>query len=121
MSDQPDFKAQVGMLTEVIQNRHHRVHFFPPFHCELNWIEYYWWAAKRHARDHCEYTIDALRQTLPISLSSVPDSTIHAFYHKCLRCIQAYRDRVDFGTPEYEQYLKAYKSHRRVYFLTNDM
>ncbi|RPB00564.1 hypothetical protein L873DRAFT_778307 [Choiromyces venosus 120613-1] len=60
MSNQPDFKAQVGMLTEVIQNRNHRVHFFPPFHCELNWIEYYWGAAKRHARDHCEYTIDAL-------------------------------------------------------------
>ncbi|RPA88752.1 hypothetical protein L873DRAFT_859416 [Choiromyces venosus 120613-1] len=60
MSDQPDFKAQVGMLTEVIQNRNNRVHFFPPFHCKLNWIEYYWGAAKCHAWDHCEYTIDAL-------------------------------------------------------------
>lgn len=121
MSNQPDFKAQVGLLTEVIQSRHHRVHFFPSFHCELNWIECYWGAAKRYTRDNCEYTIDGLRQTLPAALSSIPNSTIHTFYHKCLRCIQAYRDKIDFATPEYEQYLKTYKSHRCVYFLMNDM
>lgn len=121
ISNQPDFQAQVGMLMEVIQSQSHRVDFFPPFHCELNWIEYYWGMAKRYSRDNCEYSIDALRQTIPAALASVPNPTIHAFYHKSLRCLQAYRDNIDFATPEYSQYLKSYKSHRRVYFLTDDM
>lgn len=30
--------------------------------------------------------------------------------------MQAYRDGIQFGNPEFTQYVKAYKSHHRTYF-----
>jgi hypothetical protein len=39
------------------------------FHCELNWIERMWGAAKAYARTHCLYTIPGLRETVPLALS----------------------------------------------------
>lgn len=121
MSSQPDFQKQTGMLMEEVRSRGHLAGFFPKFHCELNWIEYYWGGAKRYARDNCEYSIEALRQIIPAALSSVSHSTIHGFYHRCMRQIQAYRAGVEFGTTEFTTYTKEYKSHRRLYFLANDM
>ena len=49
-------------------------HFTPSklskqFHCELNWIERYWGAAKAYARKHCLYTLPGLRETVPLALS----------------------------------------------------
>jgi hypothetical protein len=109
------------MLVEETRKRGHLVEFFPKFHCELNWIEYYWGSSKRYARDNCEYNLESLRKTIPLALASVPDSTIHAFYHKCMRQIQAYRAGVQFGTPEFVDYTKKYKSHRRIYFMAEDI
>ena len=43
--------------------------FLPKFHCELNWIEWLWGASKRYARSHCAYTLQGLRDTVPLSLS----------------------------------------------------
>jgi hypothetical protein len=121
MTNEEDFMAQTGMLSENITSAGHLVDFFPKFHCEINWIEYYWGISKRFARDHCNYTIDALRITIPLALSSVSNPTIHAFYHQCLRRVEAYRAGIDFGTQEFGVFTKQYKSHRRVYFLNNDM
>jgi hypothetical protein len=39
------------------------------FHCELNWIERLWGAAKHYTRNHCLYTLPGLRETIPIALS----------------------------------------------------
>ncbi|RPA93698.1 hypothetical protein L873DRAFT_1941720 [Choiromyces venosus 120613-1] len=38
---QPDFQSQKGRLQEEIEHQGHSVVFYPKFHCELNWIEYY--------------------------------------------------------------------------------
>ena len=43
--------------------------FIPKFHCELNWIERIWDASKAYARSHCAYTLQGLRDTVPLSLS----------------------------------------------------
>jgi len=40
------------MLETVILQAGHEVLFYPKFHCELNYIEYYWAALKRYTREH---------------------------------------------------------------------
>ena len=70
---QPDFAAEPTPLERTIAELGHRSLFLPKFHCELNWIERYWGAAKKYARKHCAYTLVALRTMIPIALSQSPD------------------------------------------------
>ena len=44
--NQPDFVAQKSQLKEYITSRGHICDFYPKYHCELNFIEQYWGAAK---------------------------------------------------------------------------
>ena len=112
MAAQPDFLAQTGKLHEKLVEAGHLVKFFPKFHPELNFIEPYWGAAKRYAREHCEYTFDSLRVNVPSALDSVSPVTINRFYEKSLRTMRAYRDGLKLGTQEFED--RVYRSHRRV-------
>lgn len=48
---QPDFTAQCSQLEELIQSRNHLCDFYPKYHCELNYIEQYWGAAKYRYRE----------------------------------------------------------------------
>ena len=43
---QPDFTNQKSHLEEFITKRGHICDFYPKYHCELNFIEQYWGAAK---------------------------------------------------------------------------
>jgi hypothetical protein len=43
---QPDFVNQKSHLEELITLRSHICDFYPKYHCELNFIEQYWGAAK---------------------------------------------------------------------------
>ena len=44
------------MIQEVIEERGHKVIFYPKFHSELNFIEMYWKASKKYSRKNCDYT-----------------------------------------------------------------
>jgi hypothetical protein len=47
---QPDFVAQKPLLQEHIESRGHLCDYYPKYHCELNFIEQYWGAAKLRFR-----------------------------------------------------------------------
>jgi len=112
LASQPDFKSQKGVLAEELEKRGHLVMFYPKFHPELNFIEYYWGAAKRYARENCEYSMAGLRLTIPQALQSVAVPTIGKFYQRTIRSMEAYRDGCKLGTEEYQN--RVYRSHRRV-------
>ena len=48
---QPDFINQKSHLEEFITSRGHICDFYPKYHCELNFIEQYWGAAKLYYRN----------------------------------------------------------------------
>lgn len=112
LSSEQDFKLQRGRIQEEVEGRGHICLFYPKFHCELNFIEPYWGAAKRYSRNNCDYSFDGLRKTVPASLASVPRNTIRRFYGQCLRTMEAYRSGLKYGTEEFTQ--RVYKSHRRI-------
>ena len=95
--------------------------FFPKFHRGINWIEYFRGQAKRFAWEHCDYTLNGIQARISDSHASVKSSTIHGFYHRCFRRIQAYCVGIPYGTDNYEKYVKEYKSHWRIYFMTEDI
>ena len=70
-SQQQDFRDQKGQLQEVIEAANHLIIFYPKFHCELNFIERFWCAAKWYARENCEYSLEGLRKIVPAALDSV--------------------------------------------------
>ena len=61
MASQRDFQEQKGRLEEELQAAGQPVIFYPKFHCELNFIEKFWGAAKWYGRENCKYTLVGLR------------------------------------------------------------
>jgi len=48
LSLQLDFQAQKSLVQEVIEAAGHLCIFLPKFHCELNFIEFFWGAVKQY-------------------------------------------------------------------------
>ena len=112
MSQQPDFLAQKGQLEETIVATGHQIVFYPKFHCELNYIENFWGAAKRHSRSHCDYSWKGLQRTVPLSLDSVSLPTIRRYARKAFRYMDAYRKGLKGKAAEFA--VKKYRSHCRI-------
>ena len=83
ISLEPDFLAQRGAIEELIKKAGHECIFYPKFHCELNFIERYWGASKRYARENCDYSWSGLQKVVPESLDSIPLIMIRKFARKC--------------------------------------
>jgi len=112
LSLQPDFIAQKSKLQNEIEKRGHKCIFYPKYHCELNYIEMYWGAAKRYTREHCNYTWANLQKIVPEALDSVPLITIRRYAQKSWRYMDVYRKGITGKMAEFA--VKKYKSHRRV-------
>ena len=115
LASQPDFRAQRSQIEQAIIEAGHEIIFYPPFHCELNFIEYYWGAAKRYTRENCEYDFESLKRLVPEALAGVPNTLIWKYWAKTQRIMDAYRSKVVYGSAEYENLVhRKYRSHRRV-------
>ena len=62
--NQPDFLNEKSQLEIEIVKRGHECIFYSKFHCELNYIEYFWAAVKRYTRENCNYSLPNLNQQL---------------------------------------------------------
>jgi hypothetical protein len=88
---QADFMEQKSLVQEVIEAAGHLCLFLPKFHCELNFIEFFWGMVKKFLRDHCNYTFNTLKENMPKALASVPLETIRRWEHRMYRWMEAYR------------------------------
>ncbi|RPA97965.1 hypothetical protein L873DRAFT_1836176 [Choiromyces venosus 120613-1] len=113
LSSQPDFQAQKGELQETLEAAGHMVIFYPSFHCELNFIEYFWGSAKVYARANCEYTFSSLVRIVPEALAQVPNKLIWKYYQRILRMMEAYRHDLVYGSDDFKKHVfTRYSSHR---------
>jgi hypothetical protein len=101
MAAQQDFREQKGQLEEELAAANQLCIFYPKFHCELNFIERFWWGAKWYSR-----------ATIPSALDSVSTACIHRYYKRCERTIEAYSEGLIYGTKEFTACV--YKGHRQV-------
>ena len=70
---QPDFENQKSHLEEFITSRGHICDFYPKYHCELNFIEQYWGAAKLIYRSTPKTKdMKEMEENVKISLDDVP-------------------------------------------------
>jgi len=70
---QPDFVSQRSQLQELVKSCGHLCNFYPKYHCELNFIEQYWGAAKLRFRVAGRAaTINEMERTVTQCLDDVP-------------------------------------------------
>ena len=70
---QPDFIAQKSQLAELVESHGHICDFYLKYHCELNFIEQYWGAAKTHYHEAPRAkTVCEMENTVKNSLDKVP-------------------------------------------------
>jgi len=114
---QPDFKSQKSLVQEVIEEAGHLCLVLPKFHCELNFIEYFWGSVKRYLRVNCDYTFSTLQQNMPLALASVDKILIRKWQNRMIRWTEAYRDGLAVKDAQMRVQAfssKKYTSHRRI-------
>lgn len=119
LSQQPDFVAQKNKLETVTLAAGHLFTLYPKYHCECNWIERHWGAAKRYARMMCNYSFDTLKGRIDEFLDN--DEAVHGlkinrrYYNRAYRYIDAYSKSKNVWEADdiIKKFSKEYRSHRR--------
>jgi hypothetical protein len=115
LSQEPDFRAQKPWLQEEVEKHGFHIHFYPKYHCELNWIEMIWGWVKSCHRRNCTYSFadldgnDGLTKTLN---ERIPLAFVRRVARHSLRYMHFYR--VGLEGPELEFAVKKYKGHRSI-------
>jgi hypothetical protein len=82
---QPDFVVQKSHLEELITSCGHICDFYTKYHCELNFIEQYWGAAKLHYWNSPKTSdINEMEANIKASLDNVPLLQIQRCVHMML-------------------------------------
>ena len=75
---QLDFVSQKSELQEAVKNCGHLCNFYPKYHCELNFIEQYWGAAKlKFHKAGRGATLEDMKKKVLASLDDIPLDKIH--------------------------------------------
>ncbi|PVF90974.1 hypothetical protein CPB86DRAFT_878752 [Serendipita vermifera] len=89
--NQPDFMMSKSNVEELLNKHGHICDFYPKFHCELNFIEQYWGAAKYRyrglpgTRDTTE-----MERNVTHCLDDVPFVQMQRYWIRSLRFMDAY-------------------------------
>jgi hypothetical protein len=121
LSEEPDFKAskETNWILETVQAFGYcNAIFYPKFHCELNYIELIWAYVKKWLRRRCSYSIEDLREKVPLCLKSIPLSIVKKSWQHCSRYMSAYRSDQRLKGPFLDYIMKRYRSHRRIPAIT---
>jgi hypothetical protein len=76
----------------------------------MNFIEGFWCGAKWYLRENTFFR--RIKGDVSKSLDCVSTSSIHRYYKRCERTIEAYSDGTTYGTEEFTE--RVYKGHRQV-------
>ena len=118
LSEQPDFLEQREWLEETIVHSGYLIDFYPKYHCEFNYIEMFWGAAKAWCRARCTFNFNDHVKLVPQALDSVSIAKIRKFARKSYRYIDAYRVKDTGGSSlsvhQIEYAVKKYHGHRKI-------
>ena len=89
MEDKEDFANERSLFGIEITARGHQCIFYAKFHCELNYIEFFWDAAKGCTRENCNYSFVDLKDMVQAGLDPVSLTTIRSFANRSRRRIDA--------------------------------
>ncbi|KAI0266630.1 hypothetical protein BGY98DRAFT_1069572 [Russula aff. rugulosa BPL654] len=108
---QPDFISQKSQLQELVESRGHLCDFYPKYHCELNFIEQYWGAAKlRFRMAGRAATINEMEKKVIKCLEDVPLLHIRRYANRSARFISAYHSGLSGSQAVWAN--RKYHSHR---------
>ena len=79
--------ARIAVKIELEAERgQNKVTFYPKFQRELNQIEPYRCKAKwYYTREHCDHSLEGLRQNVPRALASVEQKTTYGGFNRSMR------------------------------------
>ena len=112
LSNHHDFATEKNMVEHLLDKECLSGTFVPKFHCELNRV---WGQAKKYSRAHTNFTLVRLRTIIGPALDSVSTDFIRKYFRRVREYEQAYLEGKQAGK-ELEQAVKVFKSHRRIFF-----
>ena len=94
------------------------IDYYPKYHCEFNYIEMFWGAAKAWSRANCTFNFNDHVRLVPKALDSVSLTKIKKFARKSYRYMDAYRITSSIGNSltckQIEYAVKRYRGHRKI-------
>ena len=118
LSKQPDFAEQQEWLEETVLGAGFCIDYYPKYHCEFNYIEMFWGAAKAWSRANCTFNFNDHVRLVPKALDSVSLTKIKKFARKSYRYMDAYRITSSGGNSltckQIEYAVKRYRGHRKI-------
>ena len=117
LSEQPDFREQREWLEETVTQGGCLIDFYPKYHCEFNYIEMFWGAAKAWCRARCSFNFTDHVVLVPKALENVSLAKIRKFARKSYRYMDAYRVKDEGGNSlscqQLKYAVKKYRGHRK--------